>query len=50
MFQPNVGVAGVALIVVHARTNRITELRPLMAAVVEVLPTAAPGQVVHVGV
>ena len=50
MFQQDVGAAGVALIVVHARTNRITELRPLLAAVVEVLPTAAPGQVVHVGV
>ena len=50
MFQQNVGAAGVALIVVHARTNRITELRPLMVAVAEALPTAAPGQVVHVGV
>lgn len=50
MFQQNVAVGGVAVVVVHARTNRITELRPLMAKVVDVLPTVAPGQVVHVGV
>jgi hypothetical protein len=50
MFLQNVGAAGVAIVVVHARTNRIAELRPLMATVVEVLPTAEPGQVVHVGV
>jgi hypothetical protein len=34
MFQQNVGAAGVAIVVVHARTNRIT---------------AAPGQVARVG-
>lgn len=50
MFQQNVGAAGVALIVVHARTNRLVELRPLMAAVAEVLATTEPGQVAHVGV
>jgi hypothetical protein len=49
MFQQNVGAAGVAIVVVHARTNRIAELRPLMATVVKVLPTAAPGQVARVG-
>lgn len=50
MFQQNVGAVGVALVVVHARTNRLVELRPLMAAVAEALPTVLPGQVVHVGV
>lgn len=50
MFQQNVAAAGVAILVVHARTNRITELRPLMAKVVAMLSTVAPGQVVHVGV
>ena len=50
MFQQNVAAASVAILVVHARTNRLTELRPLMAKVVEALPTAAPGHVVHVGV
>ncbi len=50
MFQQNVAAAGVAVLVVRARTNRITELRPLMATVAEMLPTVARGQVVHVGV
>ncbi len=50
MFQQNVAAAGVAILVVRARTNRITELRPLMATVAEMLPTVARGQVVHVGV
>jgi len=49
-FQQNVAAAGVAILVVHARTNRITELRPLMAEVVAMLPTVAPGQVMYVGV
>lgn len=50
MFQQNVEAAGVALVVVHARTNRLHELRPMMAVVADMLPTAVPGQVVHVGV
>lgn len=49
-FQQNVAVAGVAVIVMHARTNRIADLRPLVPRVMEVLPTAGPGHVVHVGV
>ena len=49
MFQQDVTAAGVAILVVHARTNRITELRPLMANVAAMLPHAVPGQVVHVG-
>ncbi|MDZ4806385.1 MAG: hypothetical protein SGI90_16145 [Candidatus Eisenbacteria bacterium] len=49
-FQQNVAVAGVAVIVMHARTNRIADLRPLMGNVIEVLTTTGPGQVIHVGV
>jgi hypothetical protein len=49
-FQQNVAASGVAVVVVHARTNRIAELRPLRAQVVEALPRMAPGQVAHVGV
>lgn len=49
-FQQNIAAAGVAVVVVHAPTNRMTELRPFMAKVIDVLPTVAPGQVVHVGV
>ena len=48
-FQQNVAGAGVAVVVIHARTNRMAELRPLMATVADALPTAGPGQVVHVG-
>ena len=49
-FQQNVSTSGVAVVVVHAPTNRITELRRLMPQVAAALGTAAPGQVVHVGV
>jgi hypothetical protein len=49
-FQQNVAALGVAVIVVHAPTNRITELRPLMTKVSRALPMVTQGQVVHVGV
>jgi hypothetical protein len=49
VLQQNVTAAAVAVLVVHARTNRITELRPLMAKVVAILPKVAQGHVVHVG-
>jgi hypothetical protein len=49
-FQQNLVALGVAVVVIHAPTNRITELRPLMTSVAAALPTAGPGQVVHVGV
>ena len=50
MFQQNVATAGVAVVVLHAPTNRLAQLRPLMAEVAGVLAAARPGQVVHVGV
>jgi hypothetical protein len=49
-FQQNLAAVEVAVVVIHAATNRIAELRPLMPSVASVLPTARPGQVVHVGV
>ena len=40
MFQQNVAAAGVAVVVVHAPTNRIAQIRPLMAEVAGVLATS----------
>jgi hypothetical protein len=49
-FQQNLPAAGVGVVVVHAPTNRISDLHTLVPAIVAVLPSAGPGQVVHVGV
>lgn len=48
MFQQNVAASGVAVVVIHAPTNRLVDLQPLMSQVEELLPTAGPGQVLHV--
>ena len=50
MFQQNVAASGIGVVVMHAPTNRMAELRPLMARVADVLSTATPGHIVHVGV
>ena len=50
MFQQNVAASGIGVLVVHAPTNRMAQLRPLMGRVAELLSTATPGHVVHVGV
>lgn len=42
-FQQNVKAAGIAVIVLVARTNRLKELRPLVPAVLRSLATIKPG-------
>lgn len=48
--QQNVGASGIAVVVLHARSNRIDALRPLIGALRDALAVAEPGQVVHLGV
>ena len=47
-YQQNVAAAGVAVVVLRARTNRLHDLLPLMPRVYEAIRGAIPGQVVHV--
>jgi hypothetical protein len=48
--QQNVRAAGLGLVVLRARSNRLPDLLPLVPALLEALPRVQPGQVLHVGV
>ena len=48
-YQQNFEGLSLALIVVHAPTNDITVLRPLMPAVVAAIAQTRPGVVTHIG-
>src|SRR5438128_1314125 len=47
-YQQNVAAAGVAVLVLRARTNRLKDLLSLMPALREAIGVASPGQVVDV--
>jgi hypothetical protein len=47
--QQNLPTFSIAIVVMMAPTNTILDLRPLIADVLRVLPTAKPGQAVIVG-
>jgi hypothetical protein len=48
-FQQNVPASGIAVIVLHAVTNRLADLRPLVPIVRELLVGAKPGNVYRAG-
>ncbi|NJL01070.1 MAG: DUF5615 family PIN-like protein [Spirulinaceae cyanobacterium RM2_2_10] len=48
-YQQNLEQAGVAVIVLVARSNRLPDLVPLIPDFCTVLSTIAPGQVIEVG-
>jgi hypothetical protein len=48
-FQQNVRTAGVGVIVLVAKTNRIKELRPLVPQILDALPRLAPGALIRIG-
>ena len=50
IFQQNVAASGLAVIVLHAKSNRVPDLVPLIPALLAVLPTVRIGSVTHVGV
>lgn len=47
-FQQNVAATGLAVVVVHARSNRVKDLRPLVPAILEAVARTPAGQVTHV--
>lgn len=49
-YQQNLQQAGVAVVVLVARSNRLPDLVPLIPDVRKVLNTIAPGEVIEVGV
>jgi hypothetical protein len=49
-FQQNLRDWQLAIVLVHARSNRLTDLEPLVPELLVVLTTAVRGAVSHVGV
>jgi hypothetical protein len=47
-YQQNFAGLTLAVIVVHALSNDVTLLRPLMPAVLAAIPTTKPGMVTHI--
>ncbi len=47
-YQQNFSGLALAVIVIHAASNDVEVLRPLMPAVLEAIPKAKPGVVTHV--
>jgi hypothetical protein len=48
-YQQNFASLALAVVVVHAPSNDVAVLRPLMPAVLAAIPKARPGTVTHVG-
>jgi hypothetical protein len=48
-FQQNLRASGIGVVVVIARNNRVSELRPLVPAILEALERVTPGSVLRVG-
>ena len=46
--QQQVPALEIAVVVLHATTNRLADLQPLVPAVLAALPTAKPGQVINI--
>ena len=49
-YQQHIAASGLAVIVMHAVTNRLPQLVPLAAQVLEAIATTGSGEVVRVGV
>ena len=49
-FQQNLPEFNIAVLVLHAPSNRLADLRPLAPAVLSILPTLTKGQAEHVGI
>ena len=48
-YRQNMTGRGVSILILHAKTNRMKDLLPLMSACSEALLSIKPGQVVEVG-
>ena len=49
-FQQNLVSFTIAVVVLRARTNRLTDLRPLVPKLLAVLPSVKPGAVTYIGI
>lgn len=49
-FQQNLPAFSIAVIVLRAKSNRLSDLRPLVPELLASIPTAKPGTVTYVGV
>ena len=47
-FQQNAGSFSVAIVVLHGRTNRLADLKPLVPALLAAIESAAPGVISHI--
>lgn len=48
-FQQNLPKFNIAVVILHAPSNRLADLRPLIPKVLSILPTVSKGEVDHVG-
>ena len=48
-FQQNLHAAGIGVVVAVAKTNRLTELRPLVPSILGALTRLIPGASIRVG-
>ena len=48
-FQQNLAAFAIAVVVVRAKSNRLSELRPLVSELLATIPTARAGAVIYVG-
>ncbi len=49
-FQQNLPRFNIAVLVLHAPSNRLADLRPLAPKVLSILPTLVKGQAEHIGI
>ena len=49
-FQQNLPKFNIAVLVLHAPSNRLADLRPLIPKVLSILPTLSKGEAEHVGI
>ncbi len=47
-FQQDTSTFSIAVVVLHARSNRIQDLRPLVPRVLKAMNSLRPGRVVHI--
>jgi hypothetical protein len=49
-FQQNLPKFNIAVLVLHASSNRLTDLRPLVPKILSMLPTLTKGKAEHIGI
>jgi hypothetical protein len=49
-FQQNLPKFNIAVVVLHAPSNRLSDLRPLAPKILSTLPTLTKGEAEHVGI